>query len=116
MRLTSRSGPAERLRGFILVILWAKTAGLSARRQRYAPRIASLGRLLPKKATPVARPGRKARGQDPRGPDGWAAEVRARLAQGKQASRTRGTYRCRPRLLKSPARRAYQRRRRADRA
>src|SRR6266699_4301601 len=57
MRLTSRSGPAERLRGFILVILWAKTAGLSARRQRYAPRIASLGRLLPKKAHP-------SRGQD----------------------------------------------------
>src|SRR5437660_12667401 len=52
MRLTSRSGPAERLRGFILVILWAKTAGLSARRQRYAPRIASLGRVLPKKANP----------------------------------------------------------------
>src|SRR6266478_8948208 len=50
MRLTSRSGPAERLRGFILVILWAKIADLSARRQRYAPRIASLGRLLPKKA------------------------------------------------------------------
>src|SRR5438132_11528144 len=98
MRLTSRSGPAERLRGFILLILWAKTAGLSARRQRYAPRIASLGRLLPKKANPsrgqdvkpVARPGRKARGQDPRGPDGWAAEVRdvspresRRLAQGR---------------------------------
>src|SRR6266568_3981614 len=103
MRLTSRSGPAERLRGFILVILWAKTAGLSARRQRYAPRIASLGRLLPKKA-------HSSRGQDAK------PEVRARLAQGKQASRTRGTYRCRPRLLKSPARRAYQRRCRADRA